>query len=148
SETRNRMPSLADLPARDRLIVALDVPTVDDALRAVEQLPDISFFKIGYQLFITGGVPKLLELLRDKQIFLDVKVPGDIANTIAAVVDLCVDAGVMFLTLSESMPLPAIRVAKATRDNKSATTPKLLTVPFLSSLDASDLAEVAGERDV
>ena len=142
------MNSLSELPAKDRLIVALDVPTVDDALRAVEQLPNVSFFKIGYQLFITGGLPRLLELLRQKQIFLDVKVPGDIANTIAAVVDLCVGAGVRFLTLSESMPLPAIRVARDTRNARHSATPQLLTVPFLSSLDATDLREITGEQSL
>lgn len=142
------MASLTDLAAKDRLIVALDVPTVDEALRAVDQLSNVSFFKIGYQLFLTGGLPRLLELLRGKQVFLDVKVPGDIANTIAAVIDVCVDAGVTFLTLSESMPPPAIRVAKATRDARGGASPKLLTVPFVSSLDAGDLQEIAGERDL
>jgi len=142
------MPSLADLPAQDRLIVALDVPTVDVALRAVDELSNVSFFKIGYQLFVTGGVPRLLNALQDKFVFLDLKVPGDIANTIAAVIDLCVNSGVMFLTLSESMPPAAIRVAKATRDAGQSETPKLLTVPFVSSLDATDLQEITGERDL
>ena len=141
-------PSVAQLKARDRLIVALDVPTVDMALRTVDQLANVSFFKVGYQLFITGGLPKLLEMLRGKSVFVDLKVPGDIANTIAAVVELCVDAHVTFLTLSESMPPPAIRVAKAERDRRHSATPKLLTVPFLSSLDAADLQETAGERDL
>ncbi len=142
------MPSLADLPAKDRLIVALDVPSVDEALRAVEKLSNVSFFKIGYQLFITGGLPKLLDMLRDKHVFVDLKVPGDIANTIAAVVELCVDARVAFLTLSESMPPPAVRVAKATREARHSDFPKLLTVPFLSSLEAADLTEIAGETDL
>jgi orotidine-5'-phosphate decarboxylase len=147
-EVQSRMPSLADLPAKDRLIVALDVPSVDEALRAVEKLSNVSFFKVGYQLFITGGLPKLLDLLRDKHVFVDVKMPGDIANTVAAVIELCVDARVVFLTLSESMPPPAVRVAKATRDARHSDIPKLLTVPFLSSLDAADLREITGEADL
>jgi orotidine-5'-phosphate decarboxylase len=142
---------VSDLTGKDRLIVALDVPTVEEALAIVERLDNVSFFKVGLQLFITGGVPRLLESLRQKQkqVFVDLKVPGDIANTISAVIDLCVSMQVTFLTLSESMPLPAIRTARAARDARHSQEPKLLTVPFLSSLDASDLPDVAaGEKDL
>ncbi len=132
------------LTGRDRLIVALDVPTVDEALRIVDQLDNVSFFKIGLQLFITGGLPTLLQSLRHKQVFVDLKVPGDISNTIAAVVDFCVSMNVRFLTLSESMPLPAIAAAKAARDAKHSPNPKFLTVPYLSSLDAADLPTAGG----
>lgn len=138
------------LTGKDRLIVALDVPTVDDALRVVDQLDNVSFFKIGLQLFMTGGLLTLLQRLRQaKRVFVDLKVPGDIANTIAAVIDMCVENRVTFLTLSESMPLPAIAAAKAARAAKHSDTPKLLTVPFLSSLDAADLPAVSGgERNL
>jgi orotidine-5'-phosphate decarboxylase len=132
------------LTGRDRLIVALDLPTVDEALRVVEQLDNVSFFKVGLQVFITGGLPTLLQSLRHKHVFVDLKVPGDIANTIAAVVDFCVSMNVRFLTLSESMPLPAIAAAKAARDAKHSPNPKFLTVPYLSSLDATDLTVEAG----
>jgi len=82
-------------------------------------------------------------------VFVDLKVPGDIANTIAAVIDLCVTMNVKFLTLSESMPLPAIRSARAARDARHSQDPKLLTVPFLSSLDAADLPSIAaGENEL
>lgn len=138
------------LTGEDRLIVALDVPTVDDALRVVEQLDNISFFKIGLQLFMTGGLLTLLQRLRGtKRVFVDLKVPGDIANTVAAVINMCVENNVALLTLSESMPLPAIAVAKAARTARQSEAPKLLTVPFLSSLDAGDLPGVSGgEQDL
>jgi orotidine-5'-phosphate decarboxylase len=140
---------VSDLTGKDRLIVALDVSTVDEALAIVEQLDNVSFFKVGLQLFITGGLPTLLQALRQKQVFVDLKVPGDIANTISAVVDFCVSMNVTFLTLSESMPLPGIRSARAARDARQSQGPKLLTVPFLSSLDAADLPGVAaGENDL
>ena len=129
--------------ARDRVIVALDVPRVDLALRLVERLDNISFFKIGLQLFVTGGLLELLQALRGKQVFVDLKLPGDIANTISAVVDVCVENRVRFLTLSESMPPPAIAAAKAARDLRHTPNPQLLTVPFLSSLDARDLVSMA-----
>ena len=131
----------------DRLIVALDVPTVDAALRAVDRLDNVSFFKVGLQLFLTGGLPTLLQSLRTRKVFVDLKVPGDIGNTIAAVIDLCVDNGVTFLTLSESMPPAAIRSAAAARNAHGQVEPRLLTVPFLSSLDAADLVETTGTTD-
>jgi len=131
------------MSARDRVIVALDVPSVDLALRLVERLDNISFFKIGLQLFITGGLPELLQALRDKQVFVDLKLPGDIANTISAVVDVCVENRVRFLTLSDSMPPPAIAAARAARESRRTPNPQLLTVPLLSSLDARDLAGLA-----
>ena len=137
------------LTAEDRLIVALDVPTVDEALRIVEQLDNVSFFKVGLQLFITGGLPTLLQSLRQKRVFVDLKIPGDIANTVSAVVDFCVTMNVTLLTLSESMPLPAIAAARTARNARHGSDPKLLTVPFLSSLDATDLEAVAaGETDL
>lgn len=141
---------MEQLTGKDRLIVALDVPTVDEALQIVERLDNVSFFKIGLQLFITGGLPTLLQSLRQKKrVFVDLKIPGDIANTIAAVIDMCVANNVAFLTLSESMPLPAIAAAKAARAARDSDAPKLLTVPFLSSLDASDLPTLSGgERDL
>jgi orotidine-5'-phosphate decarboxylase len=129
----------------ERLIVALDVPTVDEALRAVERLDNVGFFKVGLQLFLTGGLSSLLQALESKKVFVDLKLPGDIGNTIAAVIDQCVARRVEFLTLSESMPVAAIRSAKAAREARGSTNPKLLTVPLLSSLDESDLPpEVRG----
>ena len=105
----------------------------------------MSFFKVGLQLFLTGGLPLLLQALRGtKRLFVDLKVPGDIANTVTAVIDLCVDNNVAFLTLSESMPLPAIAAAKAARTARRSEGPKLLIVPFLSSLDAGDLPAAPG----
>ena len=135
---------MAELRGKDRIIVALDVPTVDEALASVERLDNISFFKVGLQLFMTGGLPDLLHALRTKRVFVDLKLPGDISNTIAAVIDACVSMNVELLTLSESMPLPAIRAARAARAARNSSHPKFLTVPVLSSLDASDLPAGAG----
>lgn len=133
---------------KDSLIVALDVPSVDTALGIVEQLDNVSFFKIGLQLFLTGELPRLLQALSQKEVFVDLKVPGDIANTIGSVIELCVAMNVKFLTLSESMPLSAIRVAKEVRDHRQSASPELLTVPFLSSLDRSDLFAMSGTEDL
>jgi orotidine-5'-phosphate decarboxylase len=133
---------------KESLIVALDLPTVDAALKMVETLDNVSFFKVGLQLFLTGELPRLLKALRQKSLFVDLKVPGDIANTIGSVIDLCVDMGVKFLTLSESMPLSAIRAAKTARDSHKSKNPEFLTVPFLSSLDRDDLQAMTGDVDI
>jgi orotidine-5'-phosphate decarboxylase len=136
------------LRGADRLIVALDVPSIDDALHAVDELDNVSFFKVGLQLFMTGGFPTLLQALRGKRLFVDLKVPGDISNTIAAVVDMCVQHDVAFLTLSESMPAKAIRVAAETRNARGRAEPKFLIVPLVSSLDADDVTDAIGGDDL
>lgn len=136
------------LRGADRLIVALDVPSIDDALHAVDELDNVSFFKVGLQLFMTGGFPTLLQALRGKRVFVDLKVPGDISNTIAAVVDMCVQHDVAFLTLSESMPAKAIRVAAETRNARGRAEPKFLIVPLVSSLDADDVTDAIGGDDL
>lgn len=134
---------------KDFLIVALDVPTVSEAMNAVETLDGVvSFFKIGLQLFMTGELPLLLNRLREKKVFVDLKIPGDIGNTIGSVIDLCVAMRVRFLTLSGSMPIPAIRAAKAARDKHGIEIPEFLTVPFLSSLNRDDLKLMTGKEDV
>jgi orotidine-5'-phosphate decarboxylase len=147
SRTPQDTTSPRQLRGADRLIVALDVPTVDAALRTVDQLDNVSFFKVGLQLFIVGGLPTLLQSLRTKNVFVDLKVPGDIGNTIRAVIEMCIAQGVTLLTLSESMPAAAIRTAAAARNAHQRSVPKLLTVPFLSSLDAGDLGETTGASD-
>ena len=139
-----------DLRGKDRLIVALDVPSAAEAMVLVDRLDNVSFFKLGWQLFMTGvmrgDLKMVLELLALKNLFVDLKIPGDIDNTIQSVVDLCVELkNVKFLTLSESMPLKTISAATAARRLKNSEYPKLLTVPLVSSLDASDLQEIAGE---
>jgi orotidine-5'-phosphate decarboxylase len=130
------------MQAADRLIVALDVPTIQEAAALVGMLDNVSFFKVGWQLFMTGQVPELLERLRGKHLFLDLKIPGDIGNTIASVVSQAVALNVHFMTLSASVPKAAIDAARRARGQSAA--PKLLVVPVLSSMDASDLESTPG----
>ena len=128
---------MAELRGKDRLIVALDVPGSEEALQLVERLDNVSFFKVGWQLFMTGNLRWLLGQLTGKNIFVDLKVPGDIGNTIRAVVEFCAAMNVTFLTLSESVLPPTIAAARDARGDKLV--PKLLTVPYLSSMDETDL---------
>jgi len=132
--------------AAERLIVALDVPTVREALDLVDTLDNVSFFKVGWQLFMTGEVRTLLDRLRGAKTFLDLKVPGDIGNTIAAVVEQAAGLNVQLLTLSDSVPPIAIEAARRARGGSAV--PKLLVVPVLSSMNEADLQAAAGGMGV
>ena len=151
TESQNRMPAVSE-PAEDRLIVALDVSTIDEAISIVGKLDNVSFFKIGLRLYMAGAMSgtlkKLVDLLRPHgRIFFDLKFPGDIDTTIATVVaDYKSSPHVKFLTLNEFMPPSSIRAARLARGD--SPTPKLLMVPYLSHLDGTkDLQELYAEQD-
>ena len=121
---------------RDRLIVALDVPSVDAAETMVTRLGDaVSFYKIGYQLAFAGGldyVPKLIQ--SGKRVFLDLKL-HDIANTVAAGVKSVARLGTSFLTV-HAFP-QVMQAAVEARENGL----RILAVTVLTSLNDADLAE-------
>ena len=145
-------PSLAELTGRDRLIVALDVPTHEEAIDLVHKLPDVSFFKVGLQLLMSGdliGFLGKLQETRSSGVFVDLKLSGDIGNTITGLVEACMTLNVKFITLVESSPrsitIRALQAAKEARD--TSTYPQLLMVPLLSSMNADDLLLDYGIRD-
>ena len=76
--------------AADKIIVALDVPSKKEALALVEQLRgQISFFKIGLQLYTADGSEVVRAIVRqDANVFLDLKL-HDIPNTVARAVAVC-----------------------------------------------------------
>ncbi|MGB7705419.1 MAG: orotidine 5'-phosphate decarboxylase / HUMPS family protein, partial [Pseudolabrys sp.] len=88
------------LESRERLIVALDVPSAAKAETMVTQLGDsVRFYKIGYQLAFAGGLPFAKELIAaGKQVFLDLKL-HDIGNTVAKGVESVAQLGATFLTV-------------------------------------------------
>jgi orotidine-5'-phosphate decarboxylase len=122
--------------ARDRLIVALDLPSVAEAERVVERLGDsVTFYKIGYQLAFTGGLDFMASLARRKRVFLDMKL-HDIGNTVAKGVESVARAGVTFLTV-HAFP-QTMRAAVAA---KAGSNLRILAVTVLTSYDDIDLAE-------
>jgi orotidine-5'-phosphate decarboxylase len=125
------------IPPRDRLIVALDVPSVGEAEALVARLGDsVSFYKIGLQLTFAGGLPFAERLGRSgKQVFLDVKLL-DIDNTVAGAVQSIAAMGMTFVTV-HAYP-KAMRAAVMARGDARL---KLLAVTVLTSMDESDLAE-------
>jgi orotidine-5'-phosphate decarboxylase len=122
---------------RERLIVALDVPSVAAAEAIVDRLGDtVAFYKIGYQLAYAGGLPLARDLARaGKQVFLDMKL-HDIANTVARGVESIAGLGATFLTI-HAYP----QTMRAAVDAKAGSALKLLAVTVLTSYDDGDLNE-------
>jgi orotidine-5'-phosphate decarboxylase len=130
------------MTARDRLIVGLDVPTIDEAETIVAALgDDILFYKIGYQLVFAGGLEFARDLAQSgKKIFLDMKLL-DIDNTVASGVENIAKMGMSMLTL-HAYP-KAMRAAVAAAEGSGLC---LLGVTVLTSMDDADLKE-AGYGD-
>ena len=129
------------MEARDRLIVALDVPSVEMALRLVTRLGrTVSFYKIGYQLGYAGGLAFAHQLIDDgKRVFLDFKL-HDIGNTVEKGVESIAKMGASFLTV-HGYP----QTMKAAAAGKGSSKLKILAVTVLTSYDDNDLAQ-AGYR--
>jgi orotidine-5'-phosphate decarboxylase len=127
-----------DIPSHERLIVALDVDTRDEALRLVDKLGnEVNFYKVGLQLFMQNGFP-IVEAVarRGKKVFLDLKI-NDTPRTVERAVRLAVSADVKLFTLQGNAATSA--AARSGRGDKEF--PKFLQVTFLSSWDAEDLKD-------
>lgn len=124
------------MDARDRLIVALDVPSVKDAEAMVTRLGNsVSFYKIGYQLGLAGGLPFAAGLIAaGKHVFLDFKL-HDIGNTITHGVASVANMGATFLTV-HAYP----QTMKAAVEGARGSRLKVLAVTVLTSYDNDDLA--------
>lgn len=132
---------MTELSARDRLIVPLDVPSLDDAEAIVATLGDsVSFYKIGYQLGYAGGFDLARRLIDEgKDVFMDLKLL-DIDNTIEKGVVSISTMGAKFLTIHA---YPKAMTAAVKGRGKSNL--KLLGVTVLTSMDDGDLTD-AGYR--
>ena len=136
--------SVESLPAsdiRDKLIIGLDLSSVDEARALVRQIGDAgSFYKIGYQLAYAGGLEFARELVGEgKKVFLDLKL-HDIGNTVEAGVRSVARLGVTFLTV-HAYP-QTMRAAVAGRSDAAL---RILAVTVLTSYDDQDLADAGYE---
>jgi orotidine-5'-phosphate decarboxylase len=129
---------MSDIAARDRLMVALDMPRVEDARDLIARLDDaVSFYKIGLELVMSGGLELARELVRDgKQVFLDMKLL-DIGNTVERATRAAAATGVTFLTVHGH----DTKTLRAAVSGKAGTGLKILSVTVLTHLDANDLRE-------
>jgi orotidine-5'-phosphate decarboxylase len=131
----------SDIAARDRLIVALDLPAVVAAEAMIARLGDsVTFYKIGYQLAYAGGLPLVRKLTDSgKKVFVDLKL-HDIGNTVARGVESVAKLGATFLTV-HAYP----QTMKAAVEGRAGSGMKLLAVTVLTSYDDGDL-HAAGYR--
>jgi orotidine-5'-phosphate decarboxylase len=131
------------IPPQERLILALDVPSPDEAKKLVQLLGDsVQFYKIGLELFMAGGYFELLDWLKaeGKKVFVDLKF-FDVPETVASAVrqlrtksaDLCTIHG------NDSIMRAAVR-------EKGDL--KLLAVTVLTSLDQGDIDDLGFKVDV
>lgn len=124
--------------AKNRLIVALDVPSIGEAKNLVNQLDGVvSFFKIGIILHITSGLEFIKWLIEnDKKVFLDLKF-FDIPDTVKEAVKVVANIGVDFLTVHGNE-----KIIKAAVKGRGESKLKVLGVTLLTSLDAYDIKEL------
>ncbi len=128
--------------ARQRLIVALDVPDSKSAMRLVAELEGTcSWFKVGLELFVAAG-PAVLDpiVARGHSVFLDLKL-HDIPNTVAGAVRSAAGLGVRMLTVHAGGG-PAMLAAAKDALAGVANPPELLAVTVLTSMDAEQLESV------
>jgi orotidine-5'-phosphate decarboxylase len=132
------------LDARERLIVALDVPSVAAAETMVARLGEsVLFYKIGFQLAFAGGLPFAAGLIAaGKQVFLDLKL-HDIGHTVEKGVQSVAQLGATFLTV-HGYP----QTMKAAVAGKRGSTLRILAVTVLTSYDDADLAAAGYDMDV
>jgi orotidine-5'-phosphate decarboxylase len=135
------MPRAREIPTRieERLIVALDVPTIGDARTLVDRLDGTaSFFKIGFWLILAPGFDGFLTDLvaRGKKVFLDTKM-FDIGETVKQGVRRAAERGVSFVTVHGDRDMVC-----AAAEGKSGSDLKILVVPVLTSLDDDGLREL------
>jgi orotidine-5'-phosphate decarboxylase len=123
---------------RERLILALDVPSADEAKRLLDRVRDsVAFVKIGLELFTAAG-PDIVRwaLAQRKRVFLDLKLL-DIGETVKGATAAAAELGVTFLTVHA-----AGQAVRAAVEGRGRSAMKLLAVTVLTSFDEADLLEM------
>ena len=133
-----------DIPNKDRLIFAMDVPDCERARALAEELGDaVTFYKIGLELMMSGEYFELLDWLleRDKKVFCDLKF-FDIPATVGSAVRQLKDRGASFVTVHGNRS-----IMEAAAENKGDSL-KVLGVTVLTSLDRGDLDDLGFDCDI
>ncbi len=132
--------SKATLSPAQRLIVALDFETAQDANRLIHSLDGVvSYYKVGLQLFVAAGMPFVQSLIdRGHRVFLDLKM-DDVEETIASAVREIARYPIDLITLNGG----AATIRSAVKGRGAAATPHILSVTLLSSLNAQDLSDLS-----
>lgn len=125
---------------KDKLIVALDFPTMDAAVKLVEELGDsVEYYKVGMELYYAAGAQMLTYLKeKGKKVFLDLKlqdIPNTVAHSLAVLTELGADMMNVHAVGGAKMLSEA---AKAVREKAAALgkpAPQLIAVTILTSMD-------------
>ncbi len=135
--------STKPIPVQERLIMALDVPSISEAKSLVEELGDsVIFYKVGMELFMSGDYFGFIEWLkaRDKKVFVDLKF-FDISATVGRAIKALSLKGVDLATIHGNDAI--MEAAAANKGNL-----KVLAVTALTSLDRGDLDDLGFHCDV
>jgi orotidine-5'-phosphate decarboxylase len=132
---------------RERLIVALDVSTLEQARSLVAELHDLAgMFKVGLELFCSHG-PRAVETVLEQggRVFLDLKY-HDIPNTVAGAARAAVRMGVSMFNVHIAGGAEMMKAAleAARREAGSEVAPRILGVTVLTSLGADQLRDELG----
>ncbi|MBD2092235.1 orotidine-5'-phosphate decarboxylase [Microcoleus sp. FACHB-1515] len=128
----------------EKIIVPLDVSSEEEAIAWIDRLPQVGFWKVGLELFVSSG-PSILETLkaRQKQVFLDLKL-HDIPNTMAGACRAAGSYGVDLLTVHATAGKDALKAAQTAAEAGAQAAnqppPKLIAITVLTSLSARVLA--------
>ena len=141
------------VPPADRIIVALDGMAADQALAFADAIPELSWVKVGLELFVAGG-PEVVRQLRQrgKRVFLDLKF-HDIPATMAGACRSAARLGAEMITVHACAGREALQAAQAAAMESAASAgqlePTLLAVTVLTSWKASRFAaELAIEEPI
>ncbi len=143
NRTANKYLSRKDIPPRERLILALDVPSPKEAQRLVIRLGDsVIFYKLGLQLFMAGGYFELVEWLkkRKKKVFVDLKF-FDVPETVKNAVKQLRRRHATFASVHGNDEMLQAAVSE-----KNGI--KILAVTVLTSLDESDMKALGFQTDI
>lgn len=130
----------------EKIIIALDAQTQQEALSLIRELPEAKIFKVGLTLFASEGPPLLQEIQRlEKKIFLDLKL-HDIPHQIGGAVKAGIGHNIHMMTLHASggkeMMAKAVEAAESAAQQTGRNKPLLLAVTILTSLKKEQLREI------
>jgi orotidine-5'-phosphate decarboxylase len=131
------------IPREERLIVALDVATAQEARQLAERIGDAArFYKVGLELFMAGGYFELVDwlLARGAKVFVDLKF-FDVPETVRRAVANLRGRGIAFATVHGNQAM----MEAAVREKGDV---KILAVTALTSLDRGDLDDLGFSCDV
>ena len=128
----------------ERIIVPLDVASEEAAIALLDQLPQVTFWKVGLELFVSSGATLLTRLKeRQKRIFLDLKF-HDIPNTVAGACAAAARYGVDLITIHATTGTAGLQQAQTAMQTSAQAAglpvPKLIAVTLLTSISARTLA--------